>query len=70
MYIKSTIVITTTTTPATTAPARRFYSNTYTDAEKQDAINLFLGQVGGRGGVAAAEFDVWALWLVYCVRCL
>ncbi len=22
---------------------RRFYSNTYTDAEKQDAINLFLG---------------------------
>jgi phosphatidylinositol 3,5-bisphosphate 5-phosphatase len=22
---------------------RRFYSNTYTDSEKQDAINLFLG---------------------------
>ena len=22
---------------------RRFYSNTYTDADKQDAINLFLG---------------------------
>jgi hypothetical protein len=22
---------------------RRFYSNAYTDAEKQDAINLFLG---------------------------
>ena len=22
---------------------RRFYSNTYTDAEKQDALNLFLG---------------------------
>lgn len=22
---------------------KRFYSNTYTDAEKQDAINLFLG---------------------------
>lgn len=22
---------------------RRFYSNTYTDAEKQDAMNLFLG---------------------------
>jgi hypothetical protein len=29
---------------------RRFYSNTYTDAEKQDAINLFLGQVGADGG--------------------
>ena len=23
---------------------RRFYSNAYTDAEKQDAINLFLGR--------------------------
>lgn len=27
----------------TTNPTRRFYSNAYTDAEKQDAINLFLG---------------------------
>jgi len=25
------------------AGCRRFYSNAYTDAEKQDAINLFLG---------------------------
>ena len=28
---------------AVNCPSRRFYSNTYTDAEKQDAINLFLG---------------------------
>jgi hypothetical protein len=27
---------------------RRFYNNTYTDAEKQDAINLFLGLKSSR----------------------
>lgn len=28
---------------------RRFYSNAYTDSEKQAAINLFLGNFGERG---------------------
>ena len=34
---------------------RRFYSNTYTDAEKQDAINLFLGNF-------VPQHDQPALW--------
>jgi len=29
---------------------RRFYNNTYTDADKQDAINLFLGNYVPRPG--------------------
>ncbi|GBG59739.1 hypothetical protein CBR_g54842 [Chara braunii] len=32
---------------------RRYYSNTYTDAEKQDAINLFLGHFRPQKGRAA-----------------
>ncbi|GAX80914.1 hypothetical protein CEUSTIGMA_g8349.t1 [Chlamydomonas eustigma] len=39
---------------------RRFYSNTYTDAEKQDAINLFLGNfvpVEGRPELWELETD-------------
>lgn len=37
---------------------RRFYSNTYTDAEKQDAINLFLGNfVPARGAPDLWQFD-------------
>ncbi len=37
---------------------RRFYSNTYTDSEKQDAINLFLGNyVPGSGKPALWELD-------------
>jgi hypothetical protein len=31
------------TTPVVWQNCRRFYSNAYTDAEKQDAMNLFLG---------------------------
>jgi len=37
---------------------RRFYSNAYTDAEKQDAINLFLGNyvpLPGEGGGAQGD---------------
>lgn len=36
---------------------RRFYSNTYTDAEKQDAMNLFLGHFIPRPGHA----NIWDL---------
>ena len=37
---------------------RRFYSNAYTDAEKQDAINLFLGNfVPQHGHAALWELD-------------
>lgn len=37
---------------------RRFYSNAYTDAEKQDAINLFLGNfVPHHGHAALWELD-------------
>lgn len=37
---------------------RRFYSNAYTDAEKQDAINLFLGNfVPQHGRAALWELD-------------
>lgn len=35
---------------ATTSNDRRFYSNKYTDSEKQDAINLFLGNFVPRRG--------------------
>ncbi|GBF98113.1 phosphoinositide phosphatase [Raphidocelis subcapitata] len=43
---------------------RRFYSNAYTDAEKQDAINLFLGQfVPQPGRPALWELDSdYYLW--------
>lgn len=36
---------------------RRFYSNTYTDSEKQDAMNLFLGHFIPRPGHA----NIWDL---------
>lgn len=37
---------------------RRYYSNTYTDAEKQDALNLLLGNfVPARGQPAIWELD-------------
>jgi hypothetical protein len=32
---------------------RRYYSNTYTDGEKQDAINLFLGHFQPQAGKPA-----------------
>jgi hypothetical protein len=31
------------TPPSPPTTCRRFYNNAYTDSEKQDAINLFLG---------------------------
>ena len=47
---------------------RRFYNNTYTDAEKQDAINLFLGNYVPQPGLPAL-WDLDTDYYLHCREC-
>jgi len=51
--------------PPPLLPDRRFYSNAYTDAAKQDAINLFLGNYVPAPGLPA----LWDLDTDYYLHC-